>query len=250
MDGFEALLIHVSVDLGGRNVSVTEQFLDDPKVGPVFEEVCCEGMTKQVGIDVLIDPGLLGSLFDDLANTIRGKCPPPNREKNVRGCLARDEIGTLACEVAIQSGERLSSDRDQPGFVALAGDTEEVVVDIKKFEPGIANLRQAKTRSIKKFQECQVSFAELLLGIDRRKQLRDRLGIKRFREFGARFWGQEGFRRIDFDVVPFLEKAKEDLQVNESDTQGRGIEVALAKVTQKGREFIGSKVPPFLVALL
>lgn len=51
-------------------------------------------------------------------------------------------------------------------------------------------------------------------------------------------------------MVPFLEKAEEDLQVNECDTQGRRIEVAFAKVTQKGREFIGADVPPFLVALL
>ena len=145
MNGFEMLLIYVSVYLSGRNVSMTEQLLDDSKIGPIFEKVCCEGMTKQVGIDVLIDPGLLGSLFDDLANPIRGKWPTSNREKNVGGCLGRDEIRTLAYEVAIQSGERLFSDWDQPGFGALAGDAEEVVFNIKKFEPGITDLRKAKT---------------------------------------------------------------------------------------------------------
>ena len=36
VDGFESFLVDVSVDLGGGNVGVAEEFLDDAEVGAVF----------------------------------------------------------------------------------------------------------------------------------------------------------------------------------------------------------------------
>jgi hypothetical protein len=46
VDGFETLLIYVSVNLGRGDVSVTEEFLNHPEVCSVFKEVSCEGMTE------------------------------------------------------------------------------------------------------------------------------------------------------------------------------------------------------------
>lgn len=36
VDGFETFLIDVGVDLGGGNVGVAEEFLNDPEVGAVL----------------------------------------------------------------------------------------------------------------------------------------------------------------------------------------------------------------------
>ena len=45
MDCFKALLIDMSVDLGGGDVGVSKEFLNHPQVGPVFEEMGRKGMT-------------------------------------------------------------------------------------------------------------------------------------------------------------------------------------------------------------
>ncbi len=71
VDRFEALLIHVGVDLGGGDIGVAEEFLNDSEVGAILQEMGGKGMAEEVGVDVLIDPGLLGALFDNLADALR-----------------------------------------------------------------------------------------------------------------------------------------------------------------------------------
>lgn len=68
MDGLEAFLVDVSVNLGGGNIGVAEEFLNDPEVGAIFQEVRGKGVAEKVGVDVLINAGGLGAFLDDLAN--------------------------------------------------------------------------------------------------------------------------------------------------------------------------------------
>ena len=49
MDFAESLVVHVGVDLGGDDVGVAEEFLDDPQVRPAREHVCGEAVAKRVG---------------------------------------------------------------------------------------------------------------------------------------------------------------------------------------------------------
>jgi len=39
VDGFKAMLIDMRIDLGGGDIGMAEQFLNDPQVGPVAEKV-------------------------------------------------------------------------------------------------------------------------------------------------------------------------------------------------------------------
>jgi hypothetical protein len=48
----ETTLGNVGVNLGCREVFVPEEFLDDPQVGPTFEEMCGEGVAKGVRVQV------------------------------------------------------------------------------------------------------------------------------------------------------------------------------------------------------
>ena len=67
----EPLLIDVGVDLGSGDVGMTQEFLNDAEVGPVFQEVGREGMPQEVRVDVLLNTGLLRAFFDDLSHAIR-----------------------------------------------------------------------------------------------------------------------------------------------------------------------------------
>ncbi len=138
VNGFEALLIHVGVDLGRGDIGVSQEFLDDPEVGAVFEEMGREGMPEEVGIDVLVDPGLFGPFLDDLANAVGRDRTTSNGEKDMRRGFSRHQCRSLEGQVLIEGGEGLSSDWNEAGFVSLAGDPQEVVVLIEILKPGAA----------------------------------------------------------------------------------------------------------------
>jgi hypothetical protein len=50
MDGEQSLLAHMSVDLGGLETGVTEEFLDDTQVGTTIEQVGGETVPQCVGM--------------------------------------------------------------------------------------------------------------------------------------------------------------------------------------------------------
>ena len=52
---FEAALIDVGIDLRGRNVGVTEHFLDNTQIGPIVEQMRGEAMPQRVRSDILRD---------------------------------------------------------------------------------------------------------------------------------------------------------------------------------------------------
>ena len=66
MDGAEAVLVDVGVDLGGGDVGVAEHFLDDPEVGAVVEEVGGEAVAELVGMNFLGEASSGGAFVDDL----------------------------------------------------------------------------------------------------------------------------------------------------------------------------------------
>ncbi len=51
LDLLEAVGVDVGVDLGGGDVGVSEEFLDDAEVGAAGEEVGGEGVAEGVGVD-------------------------------------------------------------------------------------------------------------------------------------------------------------------------------------------------------
>ena len=66
MDGAEAVLVDVGVDLGGGDVGMAEHFLDDSEVGAVVEEVGGEAVAELVGMDFLGEASSGGAFVDDL----------------------------------------------------------------------------------------------------------------------------------------------------------------------------------------
>lgn len=62
---FEAGGVHVGIDLRGADIGVTEEFLDDAEIGAAREQVGCEGVTEDVGVNVC-EAGHRGVLLDDL----------------------------------------------------------------------------------------------------------------------------------------------------------------------------------------
>ncbi len=73
----------VGVDLGGGDVGVAEQGLDNAQVGAAFQQVGGEGVAQDVRADPSrVDPGRDGGFFQQLAEPAR---------RQMAGCAARRE---------------------------------------------------------------------------------------------------------------------------------------------------------------
>ena len=95
----QALVIHMSVNLGGCDVGMTEEFLDDAEIRPVLEEVRGEGVAKEVRIDVLLNARLPSAFLDDFPDTVGAERSTTHREEDFRGGVRLDELRSLVGEV-------------------------------------------------------------------------------------------------------------------------------------------------------
>ena len=160
MNTLQSLVIDMSINLGGGDISVAEEFLDDAEIGSILKEVGGEGVTQQVGIHVLLDPGQLGAGFDDLTNPIGTECSSPHRKEDLGGGVGFDMIGTLVGEVAFQRDAGPSSDRNDARLVPFTGDANEAVVKIESLQTHGTNFGQAQPGRIEELQDGEVAPTE------------------------------------------------------------------------------------------
>lgn len=127
----------VSIDLGGRNVGVTEESLDRAEVGAVHQKVGGERMTKSVGRDVLRDAGGAGVFFD---NTLDGAGSETTIVAGgVDGVRVARVVEKEGGQGIIASGEVVASgvggglrDEDWPVFLTLAADEKFAAVEVDR----------------------------------------------------------------------------------------------------------------------
>ena len=55
----------MGIHLGGRQLGMAEQFLNDPEVGTAIEEMGGEGVPKDVGMNFFLKAGFLGTFIKD-----------------------------------------------------------------------------------------------------------------------------------------------------------------------------------------
>jgi hypothetical protein len=72
MHRLEPLRIHVGINLGGGDIGVAQQLLDDPQVRAVAQQMCGKGMPQQMRVDVHIHPRVQGDPFQDLPDADGG----------------------------------------------------------------------------------------------------------------------------------------------------------------------------------
>lgn len=171
-------------------------------------------MAEEVWVDVGINPAGFGSFLNDLAHAIRGKCSPSDREEDVGGGFFGDELRTLGSKIFSKGFECAATDGDETGFVAFAGDAQEVVVEIESFKPSIADFRESQPGGIEELENGEVALAEGLFGVNGRKEFLDGFRVQSFGKFGSGLWREEGFGGIDFYGVSFHEKTEEDLKMD------------------------------------
>lgn len=79
----ESVASDVGVNFCRGDGRMTEQFLDDAKVGAVFEQMGCETVPQHVWSYVSSDVGAMDALFDSKPKGDRGERRPTFGEKDV-----------------------------------------------------------------------------------------------------------------------------------------------------------------------
>jgi len=251
VDFVETLLVDVGVDLGGGDVGVSEEFLDDAEVGTAFEEVGGEGVAEEVGVNVLFDAGVGGALFDDLADAVGAEGAAADGEKDLGGgfFFRAEEVGALVVEVVADGFEGPAADGDDAGLVAFAGDADESVVEVEGFEADFADFGEAEAGGVEEFEDGEVAAAEGDGGVDGVEEGDDVLGVEGFGEVGGGAGGEERFGGIGVEVAAVDEEAEEDLEVDDADALGGGFEAAGFLIGEEVGEFQEAEVAPGVVAV-
>lgn len=73
--GRKPVFVHVGINFGGADAGVTEEFLDDAKIGPAGKKMGGEGVSQKVGIDPIRKASGLGGAFDDTPKVGGGEAP-------------------------------------------------------------------------------------------------------------------------------------------------------------------------------
>src|ERR1043166_10044963 len=92
MDFAQATAAHVSINFGGADAGVAEQFLDNAQIGPMLEQMGRETMAQHVRGHVPADPGGAHAPLDSPPKCNAGECRASLREEDIRGraLLAQD----------------------------------------------------------------------------------------------------------------------------------------------------------------
>ena len=148
---------HRSVNLGCRQINVTQQLLDRAQVGASFEEVGCEGMSESVG-----EAG--HALIENTSDAALIECTPANTdEERTPGSGLREFRPTFG-QPPVDRPARRPSKRHDTLAVALAGDRDQVSGDVGNREP--RHLGDTHTGGVQKFEQCPISQRRRVVSVD------------------------------------------------------------------------------------
>src|SRR5918994_4405206 len=105
---------YVRIELGGREVGVTQHLLNAPQVGAALEQVRRERVAQQVGVDALgVEPGLRREASQDQEGAGAGERTPARVEEEL-GAVAPVEMRPAPRDVAAQRVDGRTAQRDEP----------------------------------------------------------------------------------------------------------------------------------------
>ena len=121
MDLFQALVVDMGINLGGGDIGMSQQFLNDPQVGSVLKQVGSEGVAQEMGINIPGKSGLTGAFLHDFPDPVRTEGPTSYGEKDFGRSVRFDEFRSFVIQIALQRGKSLSAHWYDTGLIPLAG---------------------------------------------------------------------------------------------------------------------------------
>src|SRR6188474_1818087 len=121
---------HVRVDLGRRQVAVTEKHLHDAQIGTVVQQVRREGMPQRVRREVLADARLARVTLDDVPERLSRHAVAAARREQVVGLTLEQDLDARALQELLYPLHGLLAQWNQPLAVALADDSKYALIQV------------------------------------------------------------------------------------------------------------------------
>lgn len=185
---------HRSVNLGGGQINVAQQLLDRPQICAALEEVRRKRMPEGVweaghaSIENTSDPALI-------------ECTSTYTHEQGPSCAGRGELGSAPGEPPVEGTSCRTPHRYHTLTLALAGDRDEVGVDVADREPG--NLRDPHAGRIQQLEQCSVADRGRVVTVDGVDRLGDGSGWERVRKRARWPGGVDPNRRVGNHDRPF-----------------------------------------------
>lgn len=235
VDGLEAAVIDVRVDLRRANIGVAEQFLERPDFGSAGEHVRRETMTKCVGTDMLARPNPGRIAFDENPDHFAGEASTAATDEDVLGVFA-GEPGAFMIKVGFQGGERHRIERNDAFLVAFPHNTTEAFLQIDRGERQSDHLAGPAAGGVHHREQRPIAEGVAIGPRRRDEQAIDRVGAENggelLPEFGGidEFGGALGNDRFEQEI------AKEGFERDEMTGDGGWLEpggVQMVKITRE-----------------
>src|SRR5580704_6263362 len=156
---FQRRYRHRGVDLRRRDRHVTQQLLYDTDVSAVGQHVRGATVPKDVRADAwAVDTNRECALVDDEVDALTTERSPARVQEQWR-VLARvgEQAAAAGCEVVTQGGLECRSHRYQTLLRALAGQQDQLLVEVQIAETDADDLRDARARAVEEFEERTVA---------------------------------------------------------------------------------------------
>ena len=151
-------MAEMGIDLGSGKAFVAQHFLHGTEVGTILHQFCCETVAEAVGRNVLVQACLLDSLLDELKDGNAGEMVTAKVEKNIFLFAGlRCELAADGMDIVIEQMQGMGVDGYPSLFVALAYDLEHFLLEIDVGEFEIDQFGDAKTTTIKHFDDDVVA---------------------------------------------------------------------------------------------
>lgn len=154
--------VKLSVNLGGGQARVAEEFLYRPEVRAALQQMHRVGVAQGVRRDSPPQTRPPSPLTHNAIGGLPGKCPAPIIEPKSREGLAC-ELRTGLADVGFEPGPGFRGYRDDAGFASLARNAQGLVPGEYGVGTETDRLRNPQPRSVKQLQKCSV--AEIAGGI-------------------------------------------------------------------------------------
>jgi hypothetical protein len=176
-------------------IGVSEHLLDAPQVGSTLEQMCCERVTKEVGVDPLrLEPGFLRQSPENEESPGARERTTPHVEEEVRA-VAAVEMRAAERQISANCLCGGSSEWHEPLFATLSEDANDSSFEVDRalLEPD--GFRDTKPGAVEELDERAVaqsprrragSGLDQTLGFGGRERAREAAGAPRGRDRGCR----------------------------------------------------------------
>lgn len=121
--GRKPVFIHVSVDFGGSDAGVAEQFLNHAEIGSTREEMGGKGVAQKVGVDAGVEAGSLGGSFDDSPKVGGGQATTVIPQKDLSTRFRADEFGSGSVKIPLDGFLGGLAQKNESLLVSFSDDT-------------------------------------------------------------------------------------------------------------------------------